>query len=320
MIRKLAIAAVIAALSLAPVSAQEMRDFTHDTGTTQIPAHPKRIVALHDVGLTIPLLELGIAPIASSGRVRGDGSIYLRSGMSLLGVDFDNSDIAFVADDDMEAIAALSPDLIITPEADEALLRQYNLIAPSISLNRYNRSGTDHFRILADAVGATAQFEKLQSRLEWQIEGLRQAVPNAENTTVSILSGGEAGVVVASYMPTYGSLGHVLTETGFSSIEIMEELRVESSISAERLAELDADFVIITYRNDRGDTPADARAAMEESVPGWCDFLHACRNDQVLFLPRDEAFTVSYNAMDLAIATVHAGIAGRNFTPLSAKE
>ncbi len=320
MIRNMTIAAVIAALSLAPVTAQEMRDFTHDTGTTQIPVQPRRIVALHDVGLTIPLLELGIAPIASSGRVRADGSIYLRSGMSLLGVDFDNSDIAFVADDDMEAIASLSPDLIITPEADEALLRQYNLIAPSISLNRYNRSGTDHFRILAEAVGATAQFEKLQRRLEWQIESLRQAVPNAENTTVSILSGGEAGAVVASYMPTYGSLGHVLTETGFSSIEIMEELRVESSISAERLAELDADFVIITYRNDRGDTPADARAAMEVSVPGWCDFLHACRNDQVLFLPRDEAFTVSYNAMDLAIATVHAGIAGRNFTPLSAKE
>lgn len=302
---------------LAPALAQPAtRPFTHDSGTTDIPVAPQRIVSLHDVGITIPLLELGITPVGSSGRVRPDGSFYLRAGMSLVGIDFDNSDIAFVDADDMEAIAALAPDLIISDEADAAQLRQYNLIAPTITLNRYNRSGPEHFRVLADAVGASPAQAALQARLDGQIAALRQAIPNAADITVTIMHSEEPGSVVASYTPTYGSLGHVLTEVGFRMVPLVESLGQEASISVERLAELDADFIIDTYRNDKGDTPATARAAMEAAFPGFCDFLHACRNDQYLFLPRDEAFTVSYNAMDLAVATLHAGIAGRNFTPL----
>lgn len=299
-----------------PALAQDTRSFTHDTGTTEIPVHPQRIITLHDVGLTIPLIELGVMPIASSGRLREDGSVYLRAGKSLLGIDFDNSDIEFVDARDMEAISALAPDLIITNQADEDLLRQYNLIAPTITLDRYNRTGTEHFRALADAAGVTERFEMLQARLDWQIEALRQAIPDAAGITISILHSNEPGSVVASYVPTFGSLGHVLTEVGFQQVPLMEDIREEASISAERLAELDADFLIVTYRNDQGETPATARAAMEAGFPGWCDFLHACRNDQVLYLPRDEAFTVAYSAMDLAVATIHAGIAGRGFTPI----
>jgi iron complex transport system substrate-binding protein len=318
-LRFLAILLTIVSVIL-PVHAQETRPFAHDMGSTDIPVHPQRIITLHDVGLTLPLIELGVMPIASSGRVRADGSIYLRAGKSLLGIDFDNSDIAFVDARDMEAITALAPDLIITNQSDEDLLRQYNLIAPTITLDRYNRTGTEHFRALADAVGAVAKFEMLQARLDWQIDALRQAVPDAADVTVTIMHSSEPGAVVASYVPTFGSLGHVLTEVGFKQVPLMEEIREEASISAERLAELDADFIIVTYRNDTDETPATARAAMEAGFPGWCEFLHACRNDQVLFLPRDEAFTVAYSAMDLAIATIHAAIAGRDFTPISAKE
>lgn len=313
-----ALAFVFATLAL-PALAQDMRPFTHDAGTTDIPVHPQRIVSLHDVGLTIPLLELGVTPVGSGGRMRDDGSIYLRSGMSLLGIDFDNSDMQFVDDEDIEAIAALEPDLIITSSDDAATLRQYNLVAPTIALNRYNRPGPEHFRVLADAVGATERYEQLQHRLDWQIAELRHAVPDAARTTIGILHA-EPGALVSAYLPTYGSLGYVLSEVGFQMTPLAEELGDQESVSPERAAELDADFLIITYRNDQGETPETARAEMEAVLPGWCDFMHACRNDQVLFLPRDEAFTVSYNAMDLAIATVHAGIAGRHFIPINAED
>jgi iron complex transport system substrate-binding protein len=320
MFGKITLAAAVAAILSVSTVAQDVRPFAHDSGTTDIPTHPLRIVALHDVGLTIPLLELGVTPVASSGRMRADGSIYLRSGMSLVGVDFDNSDIVYVDDEDMEAISVVAPDLIITSSSDEGMLRQYNLIAPTITLDRYNRTGTDHFRVLADAVGAKEKFEALESRLEWQIAALKQAVPNAGDISVSILHASEDEGIVSNYIPTYGSLGHVLAEVGFKMVPLAEELGVQAQVSPERVPELDADFIIITYRNDQGATPETARAEMEAALPGWCTFLTACARDQVLFLPRDEAFTVSYNAMDLAIATVHADIAGRNFTPLAASE
>ncbi|MDR9963951.1 hypothetical protein KIF59_16190 [Enterobacter cloacae subsp. cloacae] len=42
-----------------------------------MPLHPKRIVSLHDPDITIPLIELGVPPVASHGRTRPDGSHFL---------------------------------------------------------------------------------------------------------------------------------------------------------------------------------------------------------------------------------------------------
>ncbi|MCS5946829.1 hypothetical protein LNP25_26765 [Klebsiella variicola subsp. variicola] len=47
---------------------------------------------MHDLDITIPLIELGVPPIASHGRTHPDGSHYLRASAQLTGVDFDNSD------------------------------------------------------------------------------------------------------------------------------------------------------------------------------------------------------------------------------------
>ncbi|STW79186.1 iron compound-binding protein of ABC transporter family [Klebsiella michiganensis] len=81
-----------------------------------VPLHPQRIVSLHDLDITIPLIELGVPPVASHGRTRPDGSHFLRASAQLTGVDFDNSAIRFIgtADIDLEAVAAAKPDLIIT--------------------------------------------------------------------------------------------------------------------------------------------------------------------------------------------------------------
>ncbi|MBT1630313.1 iron-siderophore ABC transporter substrate-binding protein, partial [Klebsiella pneumoniae] len=71
--------------------------FTDDLGRkVTVPAHPKRIVSLHDLDITIPLIEPGLPPVASHGRTRPDGSHFIRSGALLTGVDFDNSSIAFI--------------------------------------------------------------------------------------------------------------------------------------------------------------------------------------------------------------------------------
>ncbi len=49
------------ALAAAPLSAQEMRTITDDSGTeVTFPATPQRIVTLHDSQLAIPLIELGV--------------------------------------------------------------------------------------------------------------------------------------------------------------------------------------------------------------------------------------------------------------------
>ncbi|STR47466.1 iron compound-binding protein of ABC transporter family [Klebsiella oxytoca] len=90
-------------------SAADTQTFTDDLGrTVTVPRHPQRIVSMHDLDITIPLIELGVPPVASHGRTRPDGSHFLRASAQLTGVDFDNSAIRFIgtADIDLEAVAA----------------------------------------------------------------------------------------------------------------------------------------------------------------------------------------------------------------------
>ena len=56
-------------------AAVPVQSFTDDLGrVVTVPRHPQRIVSLHDLDITIPLIELGVPPVASHGRTRPDGS------------------------------------------------------------------------------------------------------------------------------------------------------------------------------------------------------------------------------------------------------
>lgn len=58
-------------------AAVPVQSFTDDLGrVVNVPLHPQRIVSLHDLDITIPLIELGVPPVASHGRTRPDGSHF----------------------------------------------------------------------------------------------------------------------------------------------------------------------------------------------------------------------------------------------------
>jgi iron complex transport system substrate-binding protein len=56
-------------------AAEPTQTFTDDLNRkVVVPVHPKRIVS-HDLDITIPLIELGVPPVASHGT-RPDGSHF----------------------------------------------------------------------------------------------------------------------------------------------------------------------------------------------------------------------------------------------------
>jgi iron complex transport system substrate-binding protein len=60
MIRRLGL--ILALVLALPAAARETRAIDDDTGTeVEVPAKPRRIVTLHDLTLTLPLVELGLA-------------------------------------------------------------------------------------------------------------------------------------------------------------------------------------------------------------------------------------------------------------------
>ena len=57
-------------------AAEPTQTFTDDLNRkVVVPVHPKRIVSLHDLDITIPLIELGVPPVAPSmGASAGAGA------------------------------------------------------------------------------------------------------------------------------------------------------------------------------------------------------------------------------------------------------
>lgn len=316
--KRFAIVVGLLALVSSGAPAQDMRSFTDDIGrVVDIPADPQRIVSLHDQSITIPLLELGVVPVGSHGRTTEDGTPYIRSARMLTGADFDNSDIAFMGNfpADIEAVAAAEPDLIITVDAQSEILDQLETIAPTIVLDNAARAEYGLYSTLADLTGTQRQLEMLEARYRHQIAEITALVDTAD-VTVNVIqgSGGELAV-----WHSYFNLGRVLRDAGFAFPRIVDAIPEGESArwSGEVLPQLDADFVFVTYPAEIGYTPADAIAQLEDIVPGFCDFLHACRTNQMVVIPRDQASSWSYYALGQMAYAIISQISGRDFEPMA---
>ncbi|HBR7309851.1 TPA: iron-siderophore ABC transporter substrate-binding protein [Klebsiella aerogenes] len=293
-------------------AAADSQTFTDDLGrTVTVPLHPQRIVSMHDLDITIPLIELGVPPVASHGRTRPDGSHYLRSSAQLTGVDFDNSEIRFIgtADIDLEAVAAAKPDLIITEPSRHVSVEQLAKIAPTVSIDHLQGSAPRIYRQLAQLTGSQARLAVLERRYQEQIKQLKATV-DPQQYRVSVIQANNGKVTVHH---SYHALGRVLRDAGFRFPPLIDKIpdgqRID--VSAEQLPELDADFVFATWRSDTGGKPQDELKAMEAVMPGWCDFMRACRTGRYILLPREEVISNSYAALTLMVAQVQSHIAGR---------
>lgn len=298
--------------AVAPVFAQ-MRPFTDDLGRkVEVPSQPQRIVSLHDLDITIPLLELGVRPVASHGRQALDGSRFMRSSARLTGVDFDNSDIEFLgaADINIEAVAAAKPDLIITGPNRKLPISQLERIAPTALIDNLKGGAPHIYKRLAELTNTQDRLTILDRRYQAQLAELKHVVGDPARYTVSVFQAqnGKIGVY-----HTYRSLGRVLRDAGFRFPDIINSIpegdRIE--VSAERLQELDADFVFDAYRSDKGGKPADEVEAMEKVMSSYCEFLKACRDGRYILVSREEAISNSYAALNLMASLIQSHISGR---------
>ncbi|SCX18528.1 Iron(III)-hydroxamate-binding protein FhuD [Agrobacterium sp. DSM 25558] len=294
------------------VAAQDTRTFQDDAGrTVVVPNRPPRIASLHDIDVTIPLIELGIIPIASHGRNGIDGKPYLRSSAILTGVDFGNSGMVFLGavDIDLETLAEQKPDVIITSTGRPTPIATLEKIAPTIVIDP-TKLGTAHaYRQLAKLTGTENRLAILNHRYRAGIEELKTAI-NTKDVSVSVIQPLNGKI---SLYHTYRALGQVLRDAGFKFPEIIDNIpdggRIE--VSGERLPDVDADFIFDPYRSDTGGTSKEEIDAMEKVVPDFCGFLKACVEGRYIMVSREEAISNSYAAMALMTAVVKSSISPR---------
>ena len=312
--------ALFALLALAiPTLAQETRSFTAANGTFDIPVAPQRIVALNDQIVALPLHELGATVVGSAGRTDADGNHFLRGGMDTLGIDYANTDIAYVGGFnglDVEAIAALQPDLIIGgPYTDPAVAEQLQSVAPTLLIDNSALGLIDTLRTLADVSGKAGNFEARYQRYLGNVERLKSFIgdPTAISATMTFMFPEAAELWV--YRSGLGAIAQVLEDVGFAQPAAVAALpESQASWSAELIQDLDADFIFGFYRQQPDATPEAIFAAYEKFAPGWCQALTACQNGQFVLLP-GPTFGSTMAGLDLALELVENAVAGRAFTP-----
>ncbi len=231
----------------------ETRTIEHPLGTTEVPGRPERIVSLSGNEITDILIALDRKPVASMGDGNFSPALEGRTdGIETLSFDSDFNP-------NLEALAALDPDLILGYSGNESVYEELSRIAPTVIL-----SDERDFRIwvedVARATFAEDEVEEAMERYEAHVAEVRQKV---EGTRISVVRPQEEALLL--YGPP-SNVGMILEELGVETQPVPEEAadwsgdgtRAIGELSLEYIPELSGDHIfIISYDLEDGTTPEE---------------------------------------------------------------
>lgn len=313
--------------ALALTCPEGQRAFKHSAGESCIPIKPQRIVSLRGEQFTAPLWELGAPVVGSTGINRNkninEGKPYPRGAYDLFDVTFEDDGIEYLGNPnqpDFEKIAALKPDLILVPNWNVKWYDQLSAIAPTVSVEIWGQPFEQRYQMIADAAGKLDEFNRLQRRYYRKLERAKQIVADRiadpSKVVISFAQARTDGKI--HVYKTYAALSKAINDLGFAAPKIQTEITTEKGfqpVSPEKLPNIDGDFIIGTYSLALNQTPSVIEADWENLVPNWKQHLFATKNNQYIFIDREQMRALSFRALEDTLNIVLANIAGRQFTP-----
>jgi iron complex transport system substrate-binding protein len=234
----------------------------HVNGETDIPANPQRIF-VHDMPLLDSLLSLGIQPV-------GTGNFFPELPLALEDKAADIPQIRELAGDNgvnMEELAALDPDLILTGYLDENLYTLYSQIAPTVSLpaSSWREQTLKVATLLGVPEKAEALFADYDARLADYRTRLGEFIPEGETLTILLLFGSDMWLYTPGWKGETGDY-HPAPNTSWAYRELGLPAAPEvitlggseqfASVSLELIPELKADHIVIFPRGYGGEEPS----------------------------------------------------------------
>ncbi|WP_448615116.1 ABC transporter substrate-binding protein [Modestobacter sp. URMC 112] len=231
----------------------DSRTVVHALGETVVEGTPERVVVL-DTGELDAVLALGVTPV---GSVRTDASDTLPAYITDAGVDpADIADVGTIAEPDLEAIAALDPDLILTNRVrHEDITDQLSAIAPTVYAEAIGETWQENLLLDAEALGLTAEAEKLLTAYEQRAAEVGALFGDPADTEVSIVR-----FLDGSAARLYGEgsfIGAVLADVGFSRPELQRTDETFVEVSLEEISRADADLVFYSSYGEEGGAVVD---------------------------------------------------------------
>jgi iron complex transport system substrate-binding protein len=215
------------------------RTVEHAMGTTELAERPERVVVL-DTGELDSVLSLDVTPVGAVTTDVSDGFLsYLADGAADVEV------VGTIAEPDLEGIAALAPDLILSNKVrHEALYEQLSQIAPTVFAERVGAVWKDNFRLAAEALGLEEEAESRLEEYEARAAALGESLGDPAGTTVSAVRFVDG--VIRVYTPE-SFLGTVLADTGLDQLSLpTDRTPTFAELGAEQLTSADADIVLFS--------------------------------------------------------------------------
>lgn len=277
----------------------------HQLGTVTIPVEPTRVVAMSTRDADA-LLALGVIPV-------GIHSIYdFAEGVGPWALDALGDATPEVwggREFNFEAVAAVEPDLIVYTASggDQDVYDTLSEIAPTIDLPLgavpWGASSEESTLLIADALGRAADGERVIADLHGYLAGQAAAYPAFSGRTANYLDIYPGGIT--SYSREH-VVNEILYEVGFDPIDLSElpEGEANVSVSAERLAEYDADVVLAyPFQRTLGELVAETPtlASLDSYVNGRFFVLDD------LALSNSSVFSIPY-ALDRLLPEIDAAL------------
>ncbi|SDK02403.1 ABC transporter substrate-binding protein [Streptomyces indicus] len=247
------------------------RTITHALGKTEIKAQPKRVVVL-DVGELDNVVSLGIKPVGYA-PTEGDDGIpeYLSKAAG------SPKNVGTINSLNMEAIAALKPDLILGSQLRaEKLYPQLSKIAPTVFSIRPGFTWKENYLLNATALDKRAEAEEKLGAYEEAAKQLGADLGDKKPT-----------VTMLRYMPDrirlYAKasfIGTILEDVGVPRPKNQQIDDLATEISPEKIDEADADWIFTGVYGDVNKTKRDTA----EDNPLWKK-LGAVKNGQAKDVP-----------------------------------
>ncbi|MEM8748561.1 MAG: iron-siderophore ABC transporter substrate-binding protein [Actinomycetota bacterium] len=251
------------------------RTVTDALGEVTIDEQPVRVVAL-DRSLIDAALALEVDLVGYTTFMDPEGDLPEYFGTAL---DDHAADATWVGDllnPNLEAIAALDPDLILTAAVrHESIAPELSAIAPTVMTDSAGGGWKDNIRVSAEAVGKEDLGDELIADFEQQAADLGATIREvADDPTVSVVRFVD---VVRLYQPISFS-GTVLEDMGVRRPESQQRTDdFISVISEEEIDQADGDVVVYAVFDNE-----DVRAAVDQLLEtGLWRTLDAVQRDAV---------------------------------------
>ncbi|MBW0119068.1 ABC transporter substrate-binding protein [Pseudonocardia abyssalis] len=241
--RTAAVAALVVALAVSACSgpttesepAGETRSVVHARGTAEIVGTPERVVVL-DTGELDSVLALGVTPVGAVEPLAGAGLMpYL--GERTAGIEI----VGTIGEPNLEAIAALAPDLILSSEVRHAdLYDQLSAIAPTVFAETVGVVWKENLRLAADALGVPDEADRLLAGYSAKAAATGSAFGDPSAVAVSMIRFTDGTVRLYG---TGSFIGTLLADSGFARPVEQQADEVFVEVSAEQLSLADGDLL-----------------------------------------------------------------------------